>query len=97
VSALAARLARRLREMGQDVPEGMVLRRTHAGHWQRSQGAWSWTLDAPDFSGLCYGSHYAASALVRCRHWTLDHHAEGRGGSMDEVTIDPCRECARTW
>jgi hypothetical protein len=46
------------------------IRRTHAGHWQRSEGAWSWTLDLIDTEnrshpsyGLSVGSPWPASHL----------------------------------
>lgn len=38
------RLVERLRARGYAVPDDAIVERTYAGHWQRSQGSWSWRL-----------------------------------------------------
>ncbi len=99
------------REAGYAVPEDAQVTRSHVGHWQRSQGAWLWTLDydrwprdargyrraTPTLSPYAeqwdrlpvIGSGWQASALVRCRHLTLDPVEHG----APEVEVNPCEVC----
>jgi hypothetical protein len=45
------------------------IRRTHAGHWQRSEGAWSWTLDVIDMNNY---SHPARTTQIGSQ-WPASH------------------------
>ena len=71
------RVARRLREQhGLDIPADAKCRPTRAGHWQRAQGALSWTLCDDDgreihIDGYTVGSHEPATHLLRYDEWTL--------------------------
>jgi hypothetical protein len=50
-SRLTRRIVKMLEEYGQTWPggtENAKIQRTHAGHWQRSSGAWSWYLRPVD-------------------------------------------------
>lgn len=43
---LLVEIGKRLEENGIDLPiEEMEIRRTYAGHWQKSAGAWTWCLE----------------------------------------------------
>lgn len=84
--ALVDRFRRRLADQHQIVlPPGTELRRTHAGWAMKAAGAWSWFLWSPDLPrGL--GAQIPATALLRCRHWTIDT-------STFDRTIDLCPRC----
>lgn len=78
VSALGVKIAKRLVEMGEldgeayDI-EQTGIERTHAGHWQRSAGGWSWSLGlVRKDGGLVYdsfGSQYTATECVKMDSW----------------------------
>lgn len=78
MSALAVKIARRLVEMGEldgevyDL-EASEIHRTRAGYWQRSAGAWSWSLDlVRKDGGLVYdsfGSQWSATECARAASW----------------------------
>lgn len=59
------------KETGHDFPGGVenaCIGRTYAGHWQRSNGAWSWFLEVLDTDKghiLSFGSPYPASDIPR--------------------------------
>ena len=87
-------ILRRLRQLGCDIPgpdEMWSIRRTHAGHIQRSAGAWSWTLDLKNrtladeehrkFDGV-YGGYYPA---VQCARKGATLSSSGYGF----MTLDP--------
>lgn len=60
-------LLRRLRAAGLDIPPGSTVRRTRAGHVQRSAGAWSWFIEGPDGRELGIGSQYAVATLLKSK------------------------------
>ena len=41
---MSERLIARLRSEGWSIPDGATFRRLNPGHWQRSAGAWVWTI-----------------------------------------------------
>ena len=43
---LVEKLVRRLRDEGWRIPDNYQFRRLRSGHWQRSAGVWSWTIEA---------------------------------------------------
>jgi hypothetical protein len=50
---------------GAKLPANVRFIRTHAGHWQRSQGSWSWFLeDADTGAPLNIGSQYPQRYLT---------------------------------
>lgn len=64
--ASVARLVDGLRAGGLDVPEGFRFRRTRAGSWQRSAGAWSWEISWNRAGNVgTIGSQYPVSELLR--------------------------------
>lgn len=85
------RLLARLKAMGVPIEDGAIITRTHAGYWQRRQGAWSWRVEQPDYRlpQQIVGSHYPVTDLVRAPRLVA---------TRDEVTgdcsIDPYREGA---
>lgn len=87
-SSLLDKVARRV-----GAPEGLRLRRTRAGHWQRAQGAWSWW--AEDEQGReVLASHHPLSELVKCPGLTAtaqDRHPQGA------LEVDPayCQSCRK--
>lgn len=78
------RLFDRLRAMGLDVPDGSRFHRTHAGYWQRAQGAWSWFIDNADGREL-YGSQVTVTELLRWPEWVAEHEPHAPAGVL---TID---------
>ena len=78
-SALAQKIVQRLVEMGEIDPEvydieSAQIERFYPGHWQRSEGAWSWQLGLEAFdrnmaSGRVYGSQYTAGECAKAKHW----------------------------
>lgn len=78
MSALAVKIAKRLVEMGEldgslyDL-EASGIHRTRAGHWQRSAGCWSWSLELVRLDGgLVYdsfGSQWPATECARADSW----------------------------
>ena len=54
-----------LRKEGFTIRDGAQLRRTYAGHWQRSAGAWSWYLVDADGRDLNLGSQDSVSACLK--------------------------------
>lgn len=63
------RLLERLTAMGVPIEDDAVIVRTHAGHWQRSQGAWVWRVESGPYR--CpkepVGSHHPVTELLRGR------------------------------
>lgn len=43
---MSERLIKRLKADGFSIPKEAVFRRLYPGHWQRSAGAWVWTITA---------------------------------------------------
>jgi hypothetical protein len=57
-------------------PKDFKVQRTRAGHWQRSEGAWSWTLEsaAPDLEiREDIGSPYPASEVIKWKKWIFNY------------------------
>lgn len=61
---LAIKLAARIKELT-DVEVKPKIHRTRAGHWQRSQGAWSWWMDT--INGGAIGSDNSATECVKAK------------------------------
>ena len=70
---VAQKLIARLRkELNLKIPEGTRLRRTYAGHWQKSAGAWSWYLYHDNIAHMSsIGSSYSASRLVKSSNLSI--------------------------
>lgn len=78
MSDLARKIASRLVEMGEldatDVNlDASWIDRHRPGHWQRSAGAWSWSLGlVRNDGGIVYdsfGSQWPATECVRAKNW----------------------------
>jgi hypothetical protein len=92
----AERMLKRLRELlepeGITLPEGTVLRRSNAGHWQRSEGAWSWFAFHPGGAPLIpggegdVGSCYPMGVLLKCDEVNVSRN-------VFALHVDPCGEC----
>lgn len=105
----AERLVERLRADGWAVPQDWRLVRTYAGHWQRSQGCWSWMLvQALDLD--CLGRRRAPRARPTDAIWRdLNLGAQWRVTDLlrcahwqydftgVDVSIDLCAPCTRAW
>lgn len=79
------RLLARLRAMGVPIPEGAVIRRTHAGLQQRRNGAWSWFVDPdPRIPGTTpgLGSQVPVTELLRTDRLVVS-------GSYDPCSTSP--------
>lgn len=97
-SAVTRAVLRRLRALGEAIPgpdENWCVRSTHAGHVQRSAGAWSWTLDLvqhqlhPEqqpWSGI-YGGYWPAKMCCQAGASIDDNRRKFRLGG--DVTLDP--------
>lgn len=81
VAAIRARDA--LGPVGIVLPDGVTARRTYAGYWQRSRGAWVWRLHAPDGSAFLrdrydrlrsVGSVWRMGDLLAASEWIVDEH-----------------------
>lgn len=79
----AERLIIRLRKIGLDLPEGSRLERTHAGYWQRKQGAWTWRAIGPGNRPLWVGSTYTMTELLAAPG--ICAHRDGSDTSIDIV------------
>lgn len=93
------RMLVRLRELleaeGLTLPEGTELRRSYAGRWQRSEGAWSWFAFHPGGVSLVpgagdIGSHYPMGVVLGCDAVRL-------GRARFAIHLDPCGECIRRY
>ena len=67
---LARKVARVFEHFGHEIPggpENACIRRTYAGHWQKTNGAWLWELACVDNSFLIYsmGSTDRATDVVK--------------------------------
>lgn len=79
MSKLAARIAQRLVDMGEISAEiydidSTEITRFRPGHWQRSQGAWSWMLELKRRDGgitydYSYGSQFSATECAKASVW----------------------------
>jgi hypothetical protein len=78
MSALAQKITRRLIEMGEldgtDLNvEASWIDRHRPGHWQRSAGAWSWSLIlVRNDGGIChdsFGSQWSATECAKAKNW----------------------------
>lgn len=104
----SARLLTRLRAMGLPVPEGASIERTHAGHWQRKEGAWSWQV-LPQLGREGVGSQYPVTKLLHARrliairhHRQDDYHlfAWQEGWAVDYRDVlepEPCPGSGQRW
>jgi hypothetical protein len=61
------RLVRVLRETGFEIPAKYVLTRHRPGPWQRSAGAWSWSISMVD-PYFEVGSPDSVKALLKAKH-----------------------------
>lgn len=96
----SSRLLVRLRTMGLNVPEGATIGRVYAGHWQRSAGAWSWTVEPSQVQGI--GSLWTVTGLLRVPRliavWsrqTGDWEVQPDDGVRDgkeRIVVEPVRE-----
>lgn len=78
MSKLGVKIAQRLVELGEisadvyDIDATEIFRH-RPGHWQRSGGAWSWSLDLICKDGSIaydsYGSQYSATECVKMTDW----------------------------
>jgi hypothetical protein len=66
VTRTAREIVKVARALGMTCPDWIAIRRVHAGHWQRSAGAWSWyavnangleLFGSPDPAGEVIGAH----------------------------------------
>ncbi len=71
-----------LREHGIECPDDVEIRRTRAGYWQRSAGAWSWYLwsDTGWAYNLRIGSQHFAKQVAK--GFTIYRY-------LDTITLDP--------
>jgi hypothetical protein len=79
------RLAERLEREHELLVDVSSFERVHAGHWQRSSGAWSWCayLHAPENQArTMIGSQYNVKQLLAAPALTLTH-------SICQIEIDP--------
>ena len=78
------RLLRRIAdELGLPIPPSTVIRRTRAGRWQRSCGAWSWFAWIPDTGQEVCGSCYSVGLLLRAPGLRLAHDVDADVPSVD--------------
>jgi len=65
------RLLARIRTLldGVEIPEGAEIRRTYAGYWQRSAGAFSWTVEHEDLRYMI-GGYEPVCELLKCPNLT---------------------------
>lgn len=101
-SPLSARIVKRLRQAGLALPEKddcYALMGLRPGHWQKSAGAWAWTLyvrrgrgGSYEWTPLNLGSSDPASSL---RASSVVSWRKQFGGDV-EVTIDNPRKRAAT-
>lgn len=68
------RLVERLRVEGFHIPDDYRFRRTYAGHWQRSAGAWLWELSW--FGGPSLGSANTVKECLKAKRLTFDSNGE---------------------
>lgn len=90
----ARTIYRYIRDLGYEAPGvkeyDVEICRTYAGHVQRSQGAWSWLLLAPNgydaFYPVSVGSQYPATQIARhIRAGTVQHSVN----DYDQITLSP--------
>ena len=70
----SAILLNRLRtELKLEIGPNNYIRRTYAGHEQKSRGAWTWYLTGPDNDGYreCLGSQYPVTTLIHYAKLTV--------------------------
>ncbi len=83
--------AKKIRELfiqhGFSMPEIVQIQRTYAGHWQRSAGAWLWSLDTDDrqfqVSMQNMGSCERAIDLIKAEKTIIYCHV----GGIELVTL----------
>lgn len=64
---LRARLNKEFSEMDMTFNDS-ELERLYHGHWQRSEGAWSW-ITRPDSGLTAIGSQFSMSECIKANHW----------------------------
>lgn len=65
------KLVAKLRSYGYAIPEDYTFRRTYAGHWQLSSGAWKWVIES---SGLTIGSDATVRECLLARELESGPH-----------------------
>lgn len=90
---ISERVVARLREQhGLDLPADTHIRRLHSGWAMKAAGAWSWSLWSPtEPDKVSYGSQWAATDLLKCKHWQIDTPNR----STPDLAIEPCTDCRR--
>lgn len=77
MSFYAKKLIQRLLSMGVNLPEGVEIKRTHAGYQQRSAGAFSWTFAHKDpkfYWCSNIGSTYPVKELAKADKISIYRH-----------------------
>jgi hypothetical protein len=59
------------KEFGLDIPKSQRPRRLYHGHWQRSEGAWSWCVGGNLEFQMCYGSQFTMKELLKEKYIIL--------------------------
>lgn len=61
-------------ELGLNIPPGSIIRRTYAGHWLRSGGAFSWMVEGPDGRSIIpeIGSSFRVKDLLKAPALTIE-------------------------
>jgi hypothetical protein len=74
------------RDLQMDLPEDVEFRRTYAGHWQRSAGAFNWIV----YHSCMIGSCYPARDLLKSKRLISDD--SDRNGDIEIYPIEETSE-----
>lgn len=72
------------KELGLKIPEHAEFKRTYAGHWQLSRGAWNWFCHYPEYV-YDIGSAYTAGEILKAKKIII--YDSGRGSGL-EIEVD---------
>lgn len=65
-------VARLKKDFDIELSDDVVIRRTYAGYWQKSKGAWSWFFYSLSLGAIHnIGSQHSIRELLRCKTITL--------------------------
>lgn len=70
------------KELDLKIPEHAVFKRTYAGYWQLSSGAWKWFCNYPE-SPYDIGSSDTVKEILKAKKISAQHYRYGSGTAIE--------------
>lgn len=70
------------KELALNIPEHAVFKRTYAGYWQLSSGAWKWLCNYPEHP-YDIGSSYTAGEILKAKKISVINYEHCAGTTIE--------------